>query len=98
MNKHWDKKLFRDWLLMQSGTENRKVSTDTISRCARVEKSLGINLIEDTKDIESYNKLIAKINDYACKTASSPSARYAIKGSMVLAVKKFTRYYWNVTY
>jgi len=98
MNKNWDKKLFRDWLLSQSGTENRKVSTDTISRCIRVEKIFNINLIENTKNLESYNKLVVKISEYAHANTNSPSARYATKGCMTLAVKKFTKYYWNTTY
>lgn len=82
---------FRMWLL-ESRSISRRVSSNYISRCKRVQKELSIDLNNSVRGENKFIDIMIKIQEFAIKKADSKEAAYNLAGSLRLAVKRYAEY------
>ncbi|MFM5233210.1 hypothetical protein ACEUBF_06870 [Aeromonas caviae] len=84
----WDKEEFVMWLELQG--LSRRVARDYMSRCLRVESFTNESLCIMTSSSNDFLQLMELIHDYAVTQSDNYKSIKSLKGSLRLAVRKFS--------
>lgn len=82
---------FREWLIVKKRISKRTAG-DTISRCKRLDEEVLDSIDLAVSSVDNYLLAMSKIKHYARENRVEKSAKYAMKGSLMSAMRKYCEY------
>lgn len=89
-----NKEQFFQYLTVEKELTNR-VASNYISRCLRVERELNVCLVDSTKTVDNFVRLMERIYSYAQQRNISPESRYSLAGTLRSSVRRFAEFKWG---
>ena len=75
---------------------SRRVISDILSRCRRIEKELSISLVQSTDTLEKCILVMEQINTYSVKNSKTPQQLYTMGGTLRLSFRLFVEFQWGI--
>lgn len=82
---------FREWLIVKKGVSKR-VAGDTISRCKRLDEEVLDSIDLAVSSVDNYLLAMAEIKNYARANGAKNGAKYAMRGCLRSAMRKYCEY------
>lgn len=84
---------FRKWLLNKN--ISKRVCSDYVSRCKRVQKGLNIDLYSAFSNKDDIIDIMLKIKIFADKHTPNKKSAYSLRGSLCLAVRYYIEFLYG---
>lgn len=81
--------------LLKTKKMKDKVASDTVSRCNRIARELGVDLAKYTQNQARFSELVKLISDYANANYENPKQIYAIGGTWRNAARYYSEFKWG---
>jgi len=75
-----------------SNKYSRKIGSDILCRCKRLEVILNIDIENNIKSTKDYLSVSSKIDAYMLKNQVLTLRRYAVKGTLMYSLRAFLRF------